>query len=67
MFFKGRNIKSNTIGHLSIVVEVENGNIKMMHSCSRGIIIEDYQNSDYYKQRFIKAGELSFVNRTTID
>ena len=67
MFFKGRNIKSNTIGHVSIVVEVENGNIKMMHSCSRGIIIEDYQNSDYYKQRFIKAGELSFVNRTTID
>lgn len=67
MFFKGRNLKSNTIGHVSIVVEVENGNIKMMHSCSRGIIIDDYQNLDYYKDRFIKAGELSFVNLTKID
>lgn len=67
MFFKGRNIKNNTIGHVSIVVEVENENIKMMHSCSRGIIIEDYQNSDYYKQRFIKAGELSFLSKKPVD
>jgi hypothetical protein len=36
------------IGYLSIVVEVKNGKIKMMHSCRRVIIIEDYQNSDYY-------------------
>jgi hypothetical protein len=60
LFFKGRNVKSNSIGHVSMVVEVINGKIKMMHSCSRGIIIEEYDKIAYYTQRFIKAGRLPF-------
>ena len=66
LFFKGRNIKSNSIGHVSLVIETSNGSIKMMHSCQRGIIIEEYQKTDYYKQRFIKAGRLPFIFETKL-
>lgn len=59
MFFKGRNINSNTVGHVSLVIDVDPvDGIKMMHSCSRGIIIEDYEKIDYYKKRFLMAGRI---------
>ncbi len=61
LFFKGRNKKSNSIRHVALVIEANNGIIKIMHSCKRGIVIDDYQKADYYKQRFIKAGRLPFV------
>ena len=61
LFFKGRNKHSHSIGHVSLVIETSKGSIKMMHSCQRGILIEDYQKLDYYKQRFIMAGRLPFV------
>jgi hypothetical protein len=34
--------------------------IEMMHSCSRGIIIDEFPKEDYYRARFIKAGSLPF-------
>jgi poly-gamma-glutamate capsule biosynthesis protein CapA/YwtB (metallophosphatase superfamily) len=66
LFFKGRNIKSNSIGHVSLVIETTNGSIKMMHSCHRGIVIDEYQKTNYYKQRFIKAGRLPFIFETKL-
>ena len=66
LFFKGRNIKSNSIGHVSLVIETSNGSIKMMHSCHRGIVIDEYQKTNYYKQRFIKAGRLPFIFETKL-
>ncbi len=65
LFFKGRNLKTNSIGHISMVIEVTSKSIKMMHSCSRGIIIDDFPKMEYYNQRFIKAGRLSFLNNTS--
>ncbi len=62
LFFKGRNLSDRTVSHVSMVVEVNENSIKMMHSCSRGIIIDDYDKSNYYKQRFLKAGRLSPVS-----
>ena len=57
LFFKGRNISSSTVGHVSMVVEINDAGLKMMHSCQRGVIIEDYP-INYYKQRFLFAGRL---------
>jgi len=57
LFFKGRNISNNSVGHVSMVIEVNDAGLKMMHSCSRGVIIDDYPMS-YYKQRFLFAGRL---------
>lgn len=57
LFFKGRNISSTAVGHVSMVVEVNDNGLKMMHSCRRGVIIEDYPMS-YYKERFLYAGRL---------
>jgi hypothetical protein len=58
MFFKGRNTNSKLVGHLSIVTSVDGDAIEMMHSCSRGILIEPYQKNNYYTSRFLFAGRL---------
>ena len=58
LFFKGRNTKSKHVGHLSIVTSVDGDVIEMMHSCSRGILIELYQKNNYYTSRFLFAGRL---------
>jgi hypothetical protein len=66
LFFKGRNIRNNSIGHVSMVVSKDtSGNIKMMHSCNRGVIIDDYPMS-YYKQRFLFAGRIPFIDTIKI-
>jgi poly-gamma-glutamate capsule biosynthesis protein CapA/YwtB (metallophosphatase superfamily)/cell wall-associated NlpC family hydrolase len=54
IFFKGRNAKSAHVGHVGIVVANNgNGNITFIHACRRGVIIEDVNSSDYYKQRYV--------------
>jgi hypothetical protein len=52
LLFKGSNLKSKRIGHVSLVVEVNEKEILMLHSCRRGVIIENYLDSDYYLKRF---------------
>ena len=63
LFFKGRNSKSNSIGHVAMVISREGGKTVMMHSCSRGIIIETYEDNKYYTDRFLFAG----VVRQSVD
>jgi len=54
VFFKGRNSKSSRIGHVGIVVANDNeGHFSFIHACVRGVIIEDFIKSDYYKARYI--------------
>ncbi|HEY4800561.1 MAG TPA: CapA family protein, partial [Bacteroidia bacterium] len=68
LFFKGRNLNKNFIGHVALVIQVkEDGNIMMMHSCRRGIIIDEYQKVSYYTQRFVGAGRLPFMDDMNID
>lgn len=56
LFFKGRNINSTTVGHVAMVVEANETEIKMIHaSTSRGVVIENFKASKYYIPRFIKA------------
>jgi len=63
LFFKGRDLKRTSVGHVSLVIESSNGTLTMMHSCSRGILIEKYDQLDYYKRRFLFAGRLPVKNK----
>lgn len=61
MFFKGRNISSSGVGHVAMVVEVVNGQIKFIHSStSRGVIIDTFNASKYYVPRYIKSKRLDY-------
>jgi poly-gamma-glutamate capsule biosynthesis protein CapA/YwtB (metallophosphatase superfamily) len=53
IFFKGRNIKSNRVGHVGIVVSNEEGNVTFIHACRRGVRIDELDKSAYYKPRYI--------------
>ncbi len=55
LFFKGSNLNSKAIGHIAIVYAVEDGKIKMIHSCRRGVILETLNESSYYKARYLFA------------
>lgn len=59
MFFKGRNSKSPKVGHVSLVIENNNGHIKLIHATSRGVVIDEYDKMEYYRQRFLMARRLT--------
>ncbi|MFM7725339.1 MAG: CapA family protein [Flavobacteriales bacterium] len=68
LFFKGRDSKSKSVGHVALVVGVLESSLQIMHSCSRGIITEEYPGIDYYRSRFLFAGRLKGVTlKTTIE
>ncbi|MCB5224266.1 MAG: CapA family protein [Candidatus Cloacimonadaceae bacterium] len=58
MFFRGTNLSSNKIGHVAMVVENNGNGLKMIHSSSRGVVIDDYYNSSHYLRRFLYAGRM---------
>jgi hypothetical protein len=59
LIFKGRNSKSKRIGHVAIVIEVNEKEIKMIHSCcDKGVAIENYLISPYYLKRLIEIRRL---------
>jgi cell wall-associated NlpC family hydrolase len=61
MFFKGRNLNATGVGHVAMVVEVVDGQIKFIHSSSsRGVVIDTFNSSKYYIPRFIKAKRLDY-------
>lgn len=64
LFFKGRNTSVNMVGHIAVVVGCDSVGLKMMHSCRRGIVIDDFPRS-YYDQRFLYAGRLPIKNEVT--
>jgi poly-gamma-glutamate capsule biosynthesis protein CapA/YwtB (metallophosphatase superfamily) len=61
LFFKGRDINSNSIGHVALVINVLDKDVEIMHSCSRGILTEMYPGLDYYNRRFLFAGRIKDV------
>ena len=65
LFFKGRNRRSDRIGHVALVVKVQGSRITMMHSTnSRGIVQEELQSSAYFSSRYIRAGRVPYLERT---
>jgi cell wall-associated NlpC family hydrolase len=59
LFFQGRNISNKKIGHVSMVIDVDENSVTMIHSTRRGIIIDRLAEINYYKQRFVTARHLS--------
>lgn len=60
LLFKGRNINNARVGHVALVIEVAPGSIKMIHSCSRGVVIDEYYNMKYYTARFLQARRIKY-------
>jgi len=62
IFFKGRNWRSNYVGHVGLVISNENGKITFIHaSVCFGIIIENTE-VPYYSARFIKVSRINDAN-----
>ena len=64
LFFQGRNTSVNTVGHIAVVIGCDSVGLKMMHSCRRGIVIDEFPRS-YYEQRFLFAGRLPIKNEVS--
>jgi len=62
LLFKGSNLKSKRIGHISLVIEVKENEILMIHSCRRGVVIDNYLDSAYYLKRFAGVRRISGGN-----
>ncbi|MBK9291659.1 MAG: C40 family peptidase [Bacteroidetes bacterium] len=58
IFFKGRNPRNKTIGHVGIVVDVdpESRDILFIHSATHGGLRLDWLNKEeYYRKRFVST------------
>lgn len=55
VYFKGSNINSMEIGHVAFVVERNGDNFKFIHATSKGVMINDIEQYDYWKTRYLFA------------
>lgn len=55
LFFEGRKAGTKKVGHVAMISDIGPNGIEMLHSCSRGIIVENYPN-EYYLKRFLSVG-----------
>lgn len=55
LFFKGRNINSNSTGHVALVTSICNGKIEMVHATRRGVVVDILDDEPYYLNRFLEA------------
>ena len=62
--FTGTNARRRSPGHVGIVISCTNGIPTFIHSSSgkkKGVIISDFNESPYYKKRFIKIVRVAKV------
>jgi len=56
IYFKGRNRHRRSVGHVGIVVQNDGHSIIFIHaSTSRGIVLEELEESAYYQLRYLGA------------
>lgn len=60
MFFKGSNANSSSVGHVALVIEVANGDIRFIHSAGNAVRIDNFRKSKYYIQRYVKTKRLDY-------
>jgi cell wall-associated NlpC family hydrolase len=53
ILFKGRNVKSQIVGHVALIMNVDSNGVTMIHSNHRGVTIDHYPQMDYYRTRFM--------------
>ncbi len=66
LFFTGRNKASKVVGHVSLVIEKTDSTLKMVHSCNRGVVIDNFPRS-YYDERFLFAGRINLPSENQED
>jgi cell wall-associated NlpC family hydrolase len=59
MFFKGSNVRSSSVGHVALVVEVLQNDIKFIHAANDGVRI-DHLKTEYYIRRYMKSKRLDY-------
>jgi len=59
MFFKGSNVRSSSVGHVAMVIEVLQGDVKFIHAANGGVRIDNLKTK-YYVQRYIKSKRLDY-------
>ena len=60
VFFKGRDIKSRTAGHVGMVVQArKNGQFLFIHASNSGVKIDDSRQT-YYQPRYIGAKRIIY-------
>jgi len=59
--FKGRNAAGTTIGHVALVIDVdENGSIYILHATiHKGVTIDNMSTQDYYIRRYLSMRRIS--------
>ncbi len=61
LFFKGRNARSSSIGHVAMVVEVgSNQDVKFIHSTRHGLRTSWLSEEPYYRKRYVTARRPDF-------
>jgi len=69
VFFKGRNSRASRIGHVGMVVSVDDdGTFSFIHSACQTGVSHDNSNSPYYERRYVTACRIidsggAFVNK----
>lgn len=64
LFFSGRKVSKKKIGHLAIVKSVDSDKVIMMHATVHaGVLVEVFDQSAYFKMRFIRAGRLTMLEK----
>lgn len=60
VFFKGRNINSNSVGHVAFVIGGKGKDMMLLHATSRGVIVDTLSDISYYQKRFLFAKRLDY-------
>ncbi len=55
IFFRGRNRRSNRIGHVGIVISEKGQPVRFIHSSVSSGVRIDRLDYDYYRKRYVKA------------
>jgi cell wall-associated NlpC family hydrolase len=60
VYFKGRNVNSDCIGHIALVTGKTESGFRMIHaSTSQGIVENNYEDFTYWKSRFLFGTRMS--------
>lgn len=56
LFFKGRNQRSQRIGHIALVSSVGPEGTHIIHATNRGVVEDILEEQNYYTKRLLSAG-----------
>jgi len=64
LFFKSRNVSSDKVGHVSLVICKTDNSFEMIHATNRGVVVDVFDEIRYYKNRFLFAKRFIDIDET---